>query len=125
MRYTNNGIEVQYRECQILRDAAKLLLEKDFAKGTLLKCKDAWIKNIKEISETYAQKQKHGKILANTLQDMDIKNFAAVSEYVEFLVIKDKGIDIMCPFIATSRVVILPVNKHMPIDTEYSEEQGD
>lgn len=33
MRYVDNRIEIQYRECQILRDAAKVVLIENVDKG--------------------------------------------------------------------------------------------
>lgn len=49
-------------------------------------------------------------------------SFEAVSEYVEFLVKRGKGIDIMTPFTATNLSAILLVNTHERVDTVYTED---
>lgn len=122
MRYINNGIEIQYRECQILRDAAKSFFEEDFKKGILKEKKEEWIQKVEKITISDTPKQKYGKILAKMLKGVEEKDFIALTEYTEYLVKKEKGIDIMCPFIAQNQVIILPVNKHMTVTEEYAEE---
>lgn len=122
MRYINNGIEIQYRECQILRDAAKPFFEEEFKKGILAEKKEEWIQKVEQITMSDTPKQKYGKVLAKMLKGVEEKEFKALAEYTEYLVKKGKGIDIMCPFIAQNKVIILPVNIHMAASEEYAEE---
>lgn len=122
MRYINNGIEIQYRECQILRDAAKPFFEEELKKGILAERKEEWIQKVEQITMSDTPKQKYGKVLAKMLKGVEEKDFKALAEYTEYLVKKGKGIDIMCPFIAQNKVIILPVNIHMAASEEYAEE---
>lgn len=122
MRYINNGIEIQYRECQILRDAAKPFFEEELKKGILAEKKEEWIQKVEQITMSDTPKQKYGKVLAKMLKGVEEKDFKALAEYTEYLVKKGKGIDIMCPFIAQNKVIILPVNIHMAASEEYAEE---
>ena len=46
MRYENNGVEIQYRECQILRDAAKELLAGGEDTKHLVDQRDKWIQKL-------------------------------------------------------------------------------
>ena len=108
MRYENNGIEIQYRECQILRDAAKELLADDGTAKDLVDQRDRWIQEIIFVlGEEYLE---------------------AMTEYIVSLVKKGKGIDIMVPFIASNKRLILPVNTHAFIlerDSEAEETERD
>lgn len=116
MRYNRGGVEIQYRECQIMREAAK-----DFAApeaGYLLKNEGSWLEAM--TAEVSKHKIKATLIppMIQFLSQMDTERKTAVAEYVEYLVRKVKGIDIMVPFTASNQYVILPVNIHEPADAQ-------
>lgn len=125
MRYIDNRIEIQYRECQILRDAAKAVLDEGAGRGELYFQKESWLKSIADTAQGMKLKRKSATVLVQMLSDMDEEDVRAVAEYTEFLVIKGKGIDIMQPYITENRKVILPVNVHTPTDSAYPDEHID
>lgn len=125
MRYIDNRIEIQYRECQILRDAAKTVLTEGADKGELFSQKESWLKSISDTAKTMKLKKKSTTVLVQMLTDMDEEDVRAVAEYTESLVIKGKGIDIMQPYITQNKRVILPVNIHISSDSAYSDEHID
>lgn len=112
MRYENNGVEIQYRECQILRDAAKGLLTDGESAKSLVDQRDKWIQAIRDIAEASEAKGKFAIPAAQFLSCLREEYLAAVAEYTASLVRKGKGIDIMVPFIASNKRLILPVNTH-------------
>lgn len=122
MRYIDNRIEIQYRECQILRDAAKAVLAEGADRGELFSQKENWLESILDIAKSMQLKKKSATVLVQMLSDMDEEDVKAVAEYTESLAIKGKGIDIMQPYIAENRKVILPVNLHTPFDSLYPDE---
>lgn len=120
MIYILDGVEIQYRECQILRDTAKSILQKEEV-GGLSQCKAEWIAELAHLEEKNALKGKQAKALSVALMNLPEDIFEAVVEYVEFLVEKGKGIDIMVPFTTRNLRTILPVNTHEgmgDVDTE-------
>lgn len=121
MRYENNGIEIQYRECQILRDAAKELLADNGDTKGLVDQRDRWIQTIRDITEISEAKKKYAIPAAQFLSGIGEEYLEAVAEYTVSLVRKGKGIDIMVPFIASNKRVILPVNTHAFISEEIPE----
>lgn len=122
MRYIDNRIEIQYRECQILRDAAKTVLDGDAGMGNLFSQREIWLRSIEDTSKGMKLKRKSAAALVQMLSGMDEEDVKAVAEYTEFLVIRGKGIDIMQPYITENRRIILPVNIHTPSDSAYPDE---
>lgn len=122
MRYENNGVEIQYRECQILRDAAKKLLTDGENAESLVNQKDSWIQVIRDTAEASEAKGKFAIPVAQFLSGMREEYLLAVAEYAVSLVRKGKGIDIMVPFIASNKRLILPVNTHASVWEENTEE---
>lgn len=125
MRYIDNRIEIQYRECQILRDAAKVVLAEGADSGELFSQKESWLKSIADTAKDMKLKRKSATALVQMLSGMDGEDVRAVAEYTESLVIKEKGIDIMQPYITQNRKVILPVNIHTPSDSAYPDDHID
>lgn len=121
MRYENNGIEIQYRECQILRDAAKGLLAENGGAKDLVDQGDRWIQAIRDIAEVSEAKKKYAIPAAQFLSGIGEEYLDAVAEYTVSLARKGKGIDIMVPFIASNKRLILPVNTHAFISEENPE----
>lgn len=122
MIYILDGVEIQYRECQILRDTAKDVLQEKDGPGGLSQYKEEWIAQLEHLAEENALKSKYAVPLATALRNLPGDMFEAVSEYVEFLVEKGKGIDIMVPFTATNLRTILPVNTHERVEAVYTED---
>lgn len=122
MRYIANRIEIQYRECQILRDAAKTVLAESADKGALFSQKESWLKSISDTAKDMKLKKKSSTVLVQMLSDMNEDDVRAVAEYAESLVNKGKGIDIMQPYITENRKVILPVNIHTPYGSLYPDD---
>lgn len=117
MRYINNGIEIQYRECQIARDAAKdLNLMRDSLQ--LKDMREAWIDSIKALSIHQEFKQADCNTLVNFITNMPLDQYEALTEYVEILVKKGKGIDILVPYISPNGVLIVTVNRHVVWEPE-------
>ena len=58
MRYIDNRIEIQYRECQILRDAAKTVLDEDAGMGNLFSQREIWLRSIEDTSKGMKLKRK-------------------------------------------------------------------
>lgn len=125
MRYIDNRIEIQYRECQILRDAAKAVLAEGADRGELFSQRENWLKCIADTAKAMKLKRKSATALVEMLSGMDEEDVKAVAEYTETLVIKGKGIDIMQPYITENRKVILPVHLHTPSDSAYPDEYTD
>lgn len=121
MRYENNGVEIQYRECQILRDAAKELLAGGEDTKNLVDQRDKWIQAIRDIADASEAKRKFAMPAAQFLSGMKEEYLEAVAEYTISLVRKGKGIDIMVPFTASNKRLILPVNTHASV---WEENQG-
>ena len=119
MRYENNGVEIQYRECQILRDAAKELLAGGEDTKNLVDQRDKWIQAIRDIEEASEAKGKFAIPAAQFLSGMKEEYLEAVAEYTISLIRKGKGIDIMVPFTASNKRLILPVNTHASVWEEY------
>lgn len=112
MRYTSSGIELQYKESQIARDAA-IGLKK--AKGRLYRLEEnrmEWIAYIKAVPNSQELKQEDCNTLVNFITNMPQDYYEAITEYMEILVEKEKGIDILVPYIARNGVVLMTVNRH-------------
>ncbi len=122
MRYENNGVEIQYRECQIVRDAAKGLLADGGDAKCLVDQRDRWIQEIRGIAEISEAKGKFAIPAAQFLSGMEEDYLEAMAEYTVSLVRKGKGIDIMVPFIASNKKLILPVNTHNSVWDDNQEE---
>lgn len=122
MRYIDNGIEIQYRECQILRDTAKEVLKEKGPEKGLTQHKADWMSKINGLSESNERKKPYTVPLQVFLGNLSEEMFESVSEYVEKLVIKDKGIDIMVPYVAKNEIIILPVNTHAAREVNYCED---
>ena len=58
MRYVDNRIEIQYRECQILRDAAKAVLVENVDGGELSDMDEEDVKAVAEYTECIVAKGK-------------------------------------------------------------------
>lgn len=112
MIYTLDGVEIQYRECQILRDTAKEVMQGKEKAERLRYHKKEWIMQLEHLAKQNPLKRTYAEPLAAALQRLPEDMFEAVSEYVEFLVQKGRGIDIMEPFMAENLRTILPVNVH-------------
>lgn len=121
MIYILDGVEIQYRECQILRDTAKGILEEKNKKDKLSEHKNEWILQLKCLAEQNEKKRRYAAPLVTALQRLPEDIFEAVCEYTEFLVQKGNGIDIMVPFVAKNLRTILPVNIHERGETAYTE----
>lgn len=112
MRYTNSGIELQYKESQIARDAA-IGLKK--AKGSLYRLeenREEWIACIRAVPNSQELKQEDCNTLVNFITHMPQDQYEATAEYIETLVKKEKGIDILIPYISRNGVVLMTVNRH-------------
>ena len=123
MRYNRGGVEIQYRECQIMREAAKNFVTTEA--GYLLENEEAWLEAMGAEASQHKIKETLIPPMIRFLSQMDTERKAAVAEYVEYLVKKEKGIDILVPFTATNRYVILPVNIHEPADAQASAEDNE
>ena len=112
MIYTLDGVEIQYRECQILRDTAKEVMQGKEKAERLIYYKREWILQLECLARQNPLKRKYADSLAVALQRLPEDMFEAVSEYIEFLIQKGRGIDIMELFVAENLRTILPVNVH-------------
>lgn len=121
MIYTLDGVEIQYRECQVLRETAKEVLQMQTGKGKLANHKGEWIAQLEMLAEQNSLKRKYAAPLAVALQRLPEDMFEAVSEYVTFLVQKGRGIDILVPFVAENSRTVLPVKVHEGMEVSYTE----
>ena len=112
MIYTLDGVEIQYRECQILRDTAKEVLQGKEKAERLIYYKKEWIMQLERLTQENPLKRRYAESLVVALQRLPDDMFEAVSEYVEFLVQKGRGIDVMELFVAENLRTTLPVNVH-------------
>lgn len=119
MRYIDNGIEIQYRECQILRDTAKEVLQEKNLENGLAQHKSDWLTKLKVLSENNERKRTYAAPASVFLGNLSDDMYEAVSEYVESLVAKGKGIDIMTPYVTGNGKIILPVNTHAAREVDY------
>jgi hypothetical protein len=117
MKYMESGIEIQYRECQILRETAgEILKDAD----CLIQFKEDWIGLIEQAAHTNELKASYAAPMAVFLRNLSDDLFEAVSEYAGYLVNKGRGIDVMVPYKTQNRRIILPVNLHAAM--EYMED---
>lgn len=107
--YLGCGVEIQYRECQILRETAGEILK---GGGALAQSRDEWIRLIEQAAHTNELKASYAGPMAVFLRNVSDDMFEAVSEYAGHLVAKGRGIDIMVPYMAQNGHTILPVNLH-------------
>ena len=119
MRYMECGVEIQYRECQILRETAKEVPKEE---GNLAQLKEEWIKRIAKVADTNELKAPYAAPMTVFLGNLSDDLFEAVSEYAEHLVRKGRGIDIMVPYTTENRNIILPVNLHASMEEEDMED---
>lgn len=117
MRYMECGVEIQYRECQILRETAGETLK---GNGSLVQSKEEWIRMIEQAAHGNELKASYAAPMAVFLRNLSDDLFESVAEYAEHLVKKGRGIDVMVPFMAQSGQMILPVNVHASM--EYMED---
>lgn len=122
MRYIDDGIEIQYRECQILRDTAKEVLQEMNLESGLAQHKSDWVVRLERLAESNERKRPYASSASVFLSNLSDDMFEAVSEYVETLAIKGRGIDIMVPYVTRNEKIILPVNTHVAREVDYSEE---
>ena len=96
MRYMNGGVEIQYRECQIMREAAKPLVKEE--SGSLVDNVEQWLAQMN--AEATEQGIKERLILPMTqfLAQMDSEGLKAVGVFVEYLAGRGSGIDFMVTF---------------------------
>lgn len=119
MRYIDDGIEIQYRECQILRDTAKEVLQEEGLEGGLEHHRSDWCARLKALSEGNERKRPYAAPVSVFLGSLSDDLYEAVSEYVESLVAKGRGIDIMMPYVTGNGKIILPVNTHAAREVDY------
>lgn len=117
MRYMESGVEIQYRECQILRETAGEILK---GNGSLVQSKKEWIGLIKQAAHGNELKASYAVPMAVFMGNLSDDLFESVAEYAEHLAEKGRGIDVMIPFMAQSGQMILPVNIHASM--EYMED---
>ena len=122
MRYIDDGIEIQYRECQILRDTAKEVLQEINLESGLAQHKSDWVAKLERLAESNERKRLYASPASVFLSNLSEDMLEAVSEYVETLVIKGRGIDIMVPYVTRNEKIILPVNAHAAREMDYSED---
>jgi len=114
MRYENNGIEIQYRECQIIREAAKktLLEDMEFDEDILVQKKDRFLFLIRKIGREKKLKRGYCDQISRFLKHMEKSYFEAFIRYVRYLTVSERGIELMKPFFLENGKVVMPVNKH-------------
>ena len=122
MRYIDDGIEIQYRECQILRDTAKEVLQEINLESGLAQHKSDWVAKLERLAESNERKRPYASPASVFLSNLSEDMLEAVSEYVETLVIKGRGIDIMMPYVTRNEKIILLVNTHSAREVDYSED---
>lgn len=125
MIYILDGVEIQYRECQILRETAGNVLRGKNEAGSPAQYKEEWIAQLERLAESSESKRRYAVPLSKTLAMLPEDIFEAVSEYAAFLVKKGRGIDIMVPFTAANLRTILPVNTHEGMGAVYEDEGKD
>lgn len=122
MRYIDDGIEIQYRECQILRDTAKEVLQEMNMESGLAQHKSEWVARLERLAESNERKRPYASPVSVFLSNLSDDMLEAVSEYVETFVKRGRGIDIMVPYVTRNEKIILPVNTHVAREVDYSED---
>ncbi len=110
MRYMNGGVEIQYRECQIMREAAKSFVKEE--SGSLVDNVEQWLAQMNAEASEQGIKGRIIPPMTQFLAQMDSGRLKAVAEFVEYLADRGRGIDIMVPFTASNHYTVLPVNIH-------------
>lgn len=123
MRYRNNGLELEYRDCQILREVTRFFLNEDDEgkKKSLINQKDEFTYCF-DIVEGIKSKRERSKLIYQFLTQMDEVCYLSLCEYILELAEPNSKIEIMEPYISTAGIVILPVNVHEYHGTYSSEE---
>lgn len=110
MRYMNGGVDIQYRECQIMREAAKSFVKEE--SGSLVDNVEQWLAKMNAEASEQGIKGRIIPPMTQFLAQMDSGRLKAVAEFVEYLAARGRGIDIMVPFKASNHYTVLPVNIH-------------
>ena len=117
MRYINNGYEIPYRECQILREAAIDILNKE---GAALN-RFNMIKNLNKIASQYEMKSSCCSSLRNFLIQMEEDDFNFIKKFIMGIVKNQRGIQIMVPFMLDDNKIVLVV----PAESKYLDKVDD
>lgn len=128
MRYQLTGLELEYRDCQMLRNAAEEWLAGDMENGKerLRAEKEQFIEFLLEqveLEELESKKERLKK-LAKGISWMTKEYYEVLIAYIAYLLLPESQIDLNIPFDIDTGCYILPVNTHRD-DTERIYEEED
>lgn len=128
MRYQTTGLELEYRDCQVLRNVAK-----EWLAGDMENCQE-WLRAEKEqfieflleqaeVEELESKKERLKK-LAVGIKLMMKEYYEVLVAYIAYLLLPESQIDLNVPFDIDTGCYIMPVNTHRA-DTERIYEEED
>lgn len=128
MRYQPTGLELEYRDCQVLRNVAK-----EWLAGDMENCQE-WLRAEKEqfieflleqaeVEELESKKERLKK-LAVGIKLMMKEYYEVLVAYIAYLLLPESQIDLNVPFDIDTGCYIMPVNTHRA-DTERIYEEED
>lgn len=128
MRYQLTGLELEYRDCQMLRNAGEQWLAGDMENGNerLRAEKEQFIELLLEqveVEELESKKERLKK-LAKGISWMTKEYYEVLIAYIAYLLLPESQIDLKIPFDIDTGCYILPVNTHR-VDAERIYEEED
>lgn len=108
MQYLNNSFEIQYRECQVLREAASEAIrygETEISQSKL-------VEHIRLIGMEQKPKEPFCRSLVRFIPMMEEEDYIELIKLVRELVSRERGIRILEPHFCGNGKIIVVVNRH-------------
>lgn len=125
MQYLNNGFEIQYRECQVLREAAGEAVRQAAAEDI---SQPRLVEHIRLIGAEQKPKGPFCRSLIKLIPTMEEEDYIELMNFVMELVSRERGIRILKPHFCGNGKIIIVVNRHEHwagrVDIRQSEEDA-
>lgn len=125
MQYLNNGYEIQYRECQVLREAVGEAIRQAAAEEI---SQTRLIEHIQLIGADQKPKEPFCRSLTKFIPMMEEEDYIELMNFVMELVSRERGIRILKPHFCGNGKIIIVVNRHEHwadrADIRHSEEDA-
>lgn len=109
MQYLNNGFEIQYRECQVLREAVSELIRQDAAEEI---SQVRLVEYIRLIGAEHKPKEPFCRSLIKFIPTMEEEDYIELMKFAMELVSRERGIRILKPYFCRNGKIIIVVNRH-------------
>lgn len=109
MQYLNNGFEIQYKECQVLREAVDEAVRLEDNQEI---SQEKLIEYIKTIGTKQKLKEPFCRSLIRFIPMMQEDDYHELLLFAKKLISRERGIRIMEPHFCGNRKIIIVVNRH-------------